>query len=88
MLEYHAAYFKIEDGWYMAQVLDFPGVVTQGRTLNSARRMVRDTLRDMAEWYMEDGKPLPRPNSKASAKRAAFRERIRLRVQLQAGARS
>jgi predicted RNase H-like HicB family nuclease len=67
MLEYHGAYFKIEDGWYMAQVLEFPGVVTQGRTLNSARRMVRDALRDMAEWY---------------------RERIRLRVQLQAGARS
>ena len=29
MLEYHAAYYQVEDGWYMAQVLDFPGVVTQ-----------------------------------------------------------
>jgi len=23
MLEYHAAYYPIEDGWYMAKVLDF-----------------------------------------------------------------
>jgi hypothetical protein len=27
MLEYHAAYYEIEDGWYMAKMLDFPGVV-------------------------------------------------------------
>ena len=36
MREYHAAYYEIEDGWYMAVVMDFPGVVSQGRTLRSA----------------------------------------------------
>jgi len=47
MLEYHAAYYLIEDGWYMAKVLDFPGVVTQGKNLDHARRMLRDALREM-----------------------------------------
>jgi predicted RNase H-like HicB family nuclease len=83
MLEYHAAYYQIEDGWYMAKVLDFPGVVTQGRTLNSARGMVRDALRGMAEWYMEKGQPFPRPNPRARDKKAEHLENIRLRVQVQ-----
>ena len=49
MLQYHAAYYPIEDGWYMAKVLDFPGAVSQGRTLRSARGMIRDALRQVAE---------------------------------------
>lgn len=38
--ENRAADFPIEDGWYMAKVLDFPGAVSQGRTLKSARRQL------------------------------------------------
>ncbi len=49
MLEYHAAYYEIEDGWFMARVLDFPGALSQGRTLQSTRRMIRDALRGLAE---------------------------------------
>lgn len=80
VLEYHAAYYSIEDGWYMGRVLDFPGVVTQGKTLTAARRMLRSALEDMARWHMEDGQPFPRPNPRAKDKRAAMQERITLAV--------
>jgi hypothetical protein len=38
--------------------------------------MIRDALRVMLEWYVEDGKPLPRPNPRARAKKAKFMEKI------------
>jgi predicted RNase H-like HicB family nuclease len=86
MLEYHAAYYEIEDGWFMATVLDFPGVVTQGRTLDKARRMLNDALREMTEWLLEDGQPLPRPDPAATDKNAALTEPIRLIIRARSGA--
>jgi predicted RNase H-like HicB family nuclease len=87
MLEYHAAYFFDQaSSWYTVEVLDFPGVLSQGRTLKSARRMIKDALRTMAEWYLEDGKSLPRPNPRAKDKSAELVEPIRLRVRTEAGA--
>jgi predicted RNase H-like HicB family nuclease len=86
MLEYHAAYYLIEDGWYMAKVLDFPGVLTQGRTLRSARVMIRDALRTMASCRLEEGKPLPQPQEGATDRKAVFAEPIPLRVRIQTGA--
>jgi predicted RNase H-like HicB family nuclease len=81
MLEYHASYFHDEaSGWYTVEVLDFPGVLSQGRTLRSARRMIKDALQTMAEWYTEDGKVLPRPHPRAKDKNASVIEPIRLRV--------
>jgi predicted RNase H-like HicB family nuclease len=88
MLEYHAAYYEIEDGWYMAKVLDFPGALSQGRTLKSAQRMIRDALRLMAEGRVEEGKPLPRPNPRATDKQAAFLETIPLRIRAQCGTKT
>jgi len=78
MLEYHAAYYVIEDGWYMGRVLDFPGTITQGKDLEEARWMIRDALRLMAECTLEQGKPLPRPNPRAKDKKAVLIEPIRL----------
>lgn len=49
------------EGWYTAAVLDFPGVLTQGRTLEKARRMLCDALRTMSEGHIRDGLPLPQP---------------------------
>lgn len=85
-LEYHAAYYQIEDGWYMAVVLDFPGTISQGRTLRSARRMIRDALRLMAECLLERREVLPRPNPRARDNKAVFQERIPLKVRIQCGA--
>lgn len=89
MLEYHVAYYQYpeDDGWYVVCVLDFPGVVSQGRTLNSARRMIRDALREMVSWHMEDGKPLPRPDRKARDKKAVLTETIRVVARVEAGAK-
>ena len=78
MLEYHAAYYVIEDGWFMAKVLDFPGVVTQGKNLDAAKKMLRSALQDMAIWYMEDGKAFPQPNPKLKDKKAVIVEPIKL----------
>jgi predicted RNase H-like HicB family nuclease len=86
MLEYHPAYYKENSGWYVVRLMDFPGVLSQGRTLKSARRMIRDALRTMAEWYMEDGQPMPGPNPRARDKQADCTETIRLRVRVASGA--
>jgi predicted RNase H-like HicB family nuclease len=89
MLEYHAAFYQdAESGWYTVGLLDVPAVISQCKTLNSARRMIRDALRTMAEWYLEDRLTLPRPNPRARDRNAALVEPIRLRVQVQAGTRS
>jgi predicted RNase H-like HicB family nuclease len=86
MLEYHAAYYKEESGWYVVRLLDFPGVLSQGRTLKSARRMIRDALRLMAECHIQEGQPLPKPNPRARDRRAEFSEAVRLRVRVESGA--
>ena len=85
MLEYHAAYYPIEDSWYMAKVLDFPGAVSQGRTLRSARKMIRDSLEGLAEFILKKGEPLPKPNHRARDRKAAFQEKIALTIECQAG---
>jgi predicted RNase H-like HicB family nuclease len=82
MLKYHAAYYRGEKGWIVGQVLDFPGAASQGRTLKSARRMLRAALREMAETLLEDGQPLPSPKPKARDKKAIFRESLMLMVQV------
>jgi predicted RNase H-like HicB family nuclease len=76
MMEYHAAYYEGDDGWIVAIILDFPGANSQGKTLRSARRMIRDALRLMAETHIEMGEALPKPNPKAKRKQAIFVENI------------
>ena len=83
MPAYHAHFFKTEDGWYVVEVADFPGVCSQGKTLRSARVMIRDALKMMAEWLVDDGKPLPRPNAKAKPSigpKADYTEEIPLKT--------
>lgn len=85
MIEYHAAYYPIEDGWYLAKVLDFPGAVSQGRTLKAARSMLRDALKGLAVFVLEKGEALPRPNLKAKDAAAEFEEIIALEARFQTG---
>jgi predicted RNase H-like HicB family nuclease len=85
MLEYHAAYYPIEDGWYLARILDFPGVITQGRNLKAARKMLRSALVDMAVWCVEDREPLPLPNPRARDRKAELQETIRLELKVTLG---
>ena len=48
MLVYKAAY-KLVEGVYLGEVLDFPGTVSFGPTLDEARRNLAGALFDMAE---------------------------------------
>jgi predicted RNase H-like HicB family nuclease len=85
MLAYHAAYYEMEDGWFLAKVLDFPGAVSQGRTLKSARIMIRDSLKGLADFILEKGETLPLPNPLADDKAAVFTESIRLKIRSHTG---
>jgi predicted RNase H-like HicB family nuclease len=86
VLEYRAAYYHDQDsGWYTAKVLDFPGVLSQGRTLDQARRMLGDALREMTEWLLEDSQPLPRPDPTATDTGADMIEPIRLIIRARSG---
>jgi predicted RNase H-like HicB family nuclease len=84
-LKYHAAYYRQDDGWYVADVLDFPGALSQGRTLKEAKWMIRDALKLLAECMIEEGQPLPKPNLRARDKNADLVETIPLRVRVSAG---
>jgi predicted RNase H-like HicB family nuclease len=51
----------------VAEVLDFPGVVSQGFDLADARVMIASALEDIAQMHLEEGKALPVPNPDATA---------------------
>jgi predicted RNase H-like HicB family nuclease len=88
MLAYHSAYYPIEDGWFMVRVLDFPGVISQGRSVEHARKMIKDALCLMAEYKLEQGESLPTPKPRARDKKAILVEAIHLKVRVQMAAAS
>lgn len=48
-LGFTVVYTPIEDGWYMAQVMELPEAISQGETLEEAREMIRDAVRELLE---------------------------------------
>jgi predicted RNase H-like HicB family nuclease len=58
MLTYKAMYKFLDQGVH-AEVLDFPGTITYGETLQEARRLLASALADMAETTLLRGEPLP-----------------------------
>ena len=65
----------------VAELVDFPGVATQGFDLADARSMVTSALKEMAELYLEEGKPLPTPDSAASSADADLIELLPLSIE-------
>lgn len=53
-LGFTVVYTPIEDGWYMAQVLELPEAISQGETLDEAREMIRDAVRELLELRREE----------------------------------
>ena len=47
---YTAKYTKTESG-YMAQLVEWPEVVTEGKNLEEARGMLKDALNEMVAAY-------------------------------------
>jgi len=80
MLTYKSAY-KLQDGIHLGEVLDFPGTVSYGATLDEARRNLATALLDMAETNLLRGEPLPLPDSARSDPDADLDEPIYLILQ-------
>ncbi len=83
MLRYHLAYFlpRGDERMVVAEVLDFPGVVSQGFDLADARVMIASALEDIAQMHLEEGKPLPVPNPDAATDDADLIELLPLSVE-------
>jgi len=55
---YTAKYTKIRSG-YMGQLVEWPEVVTEGKTLEECRKMLQDALQEMVHAYQEQKKEIP-----------------------------
>jgi predicted RNase H-like HicB family nuclease len=80
MLTYKAAY-KLTEAVFLGEVLDFPGTVSFGTTLDEARRNLAGALLDMAETNLLRGEPLPLPDASRSDPDADLEEPIYLLLQ-------
>jgi predicted RNase H-like HicB family nuclease len=55
---YTAKYTKISSG-YMGQLVEWSEVVTEGKTLEECREMLKDALQEMVIAYRQQGKEIP-----------------------------
>jgi len=55
---YTAVYSKVKTG-YMGQLVEWPEVVTEGKTIEECRAMLEDALREMIQAYRRQGKTIP-----------------------------
>lgn len=70
-------YKFLPDGVH-GEVLDFPGVITNGKDLDDARRLLASALVDMAETNLLIGESLPKPTPGISDADADLEEPIHL----------
>lgn len=54
-----------EEGGYTVFVPTLPGCVTQGNTLEEAKKMAEDAIRAYCESLKKDGEPIPQEQSEA-----------------------
>lgn len=55
---YTAKYTKISSG-YMGQLIEWPEVITEGKTIEECREMLRDALKEMILAYQQQGREIP-----------------------------
>ncbi len=55
---YTAKYTKISSG-YMGQLVEWPEVVTEAKTIEECRETLRDALHEMLLAYKEQSKEMP-----------------------------
>jgi predicted RNase H-like HicB family nuclease len=51
-------YTKISSG-YMGQLVEWPEVITEGKTIEECRELLRDALREMILAYKQQGREIP-----------------------------
>jgi predicted RNase H-like HicB family nuclease len=54
-----AVFTPDENGWTMAQLAEWPAVVTCGRIVEEAREMLLDSAREMIASYRDEGRDPP-----------------------------
>lgn len=52
-----AIYEPVENGWIQARVQELPGVITAAPSLEEAKAMLEDALREYIVAQLEDGQP-------------------------------
>ena len=55
---YTAKYTRIASG-YMGQLVEWPEVITEGKSLEDCRRLLQDALQEMIAAYRHQGKEIP-----------------------------
>jgi len=55
---YTAKYTKTKSG-YMGQLVEWPEVITEGKTLEECREMLKDALREMILAYRQQKREIP-----------------------------
>ena len=55
---YTAKYTKISSG-YMGQLVEWPEVLTEGKTIEECREMLQDALHEMIMAYHQQNKEIP-----------------------------
>jgi predicted RNase H-like HicB family nuclease len=55
---YTAKYTKISSG-YMGQLVEWPEVITEGKTLDECRQLLKDALQEMIKACSQQGKEIP-----------------------------
>jgi predicted RNase H-like HicB family nuclease len=55
---YTAKYTKIGSG-YMGQLVEWPEVITEGRTLEECRELLKNALHEMILAYRQQNKEIP-----------------------------
>jgi len=55
---YTAKYTKTSSG-YMGQLVEWPEVITEGKTLEECREMLKDALHELMLAYQQQGKEIP-----------------------------
>ena len=79
MNTYHVAYERDESGWWVASVREVRGCHTQGRTVDEARRRIREAMElfvgDARSARIVDDVKLPMPAVKAIRAYTTLRKR-------------
>jgi predicted RNase H-like HicB family nuclease len=79
MKKYHVAYTRDESGWWVASVREVRGCHTQGRTVDEARRRIREALglfvEDARSAKLVDNVKLPAAVTRAIRTYATLRKR-------------
>ncbi len=55
---YTAKYTKISSGC-MGQLVEWPEVITEGKTIDECREMLKDALKEMILAYKQQGREIP-----------------------------